>query len=121
MTVSVADYRGYAIGGAVIIGALSPISSRFDNTLAGVAVGGYLIGAAFHGNLGKLADELKQEPGYLYFLGSLVAIGALHTYGPTSKIADALLLLSIAGVAVRVIPAIDFSSFKAALSPQTKG
>ena len=121
MTISATDYRGFALGGAVIIGALSPLSGRLDNMAAGIATGAYLIGVAWHGNIGPLIGELKGEPGYLYFLGSLAAVGALHTYGPTSKVADALLLLSIVGVAVRVAPSIDFSSLKAALSPQTKG
>lgn len=51
--------------------------------LSGVAVGAYAIGVGLNGNALPLWAELKTEGGYLYFLGSLFAIGALHKFGPS--------------------------------------
>jgi hypothetical protein len=86
-------------------------------TVSGLAIGAYFVGVAINGNTTALISELQTEKGYIYFLGSLFAIGALQKYGPTSKITDALLLLSIAGVAIKLGTNVDLQAIRKTIFP----
>lgn len=92
------------------------ISPTFG-TVAGIGLGAYLIAVAVHNNSVPLWHELQTEKGYAYFLAALFAIGALHRYTPTSKITDALLLLSIAGVAVKIGATTDLDAIRQKIFP----
>ena len=76
------------------------------SALAGAGVGAYVIAVAVHNNTLPLFAALGEEKKYLYFLGALGAVGILHNYGPTSRITDALVVLSVVALAVRVSPQI---------------
>lgn len=72
-------------------------------------MGGYLVAVAWQQNLGQLWELLKQETGYLDFVIALVVLGALHKYGPTNKIADALIVMVIVGVLLRLARTVNIT------------
>lgn len=69
---------------------------------AGLASGAYILGVVFHGNTRQLGELLSKEKGFLEFLAALIALNWLRQYGPTSKIADALIGIALAGALLRV-------------------
>lgn len=108
--------KAFAAGAVLIGSSIVGNLPALGNTISAVAAGGYLIAVSYNGNIIPLWEQLKQEKGYLYFIGSVVVLGTLHSYAPVGKIADALLFISIISALVRFGANLDYNAIKTALT-----
>ena len=67
-----------------------------------VGIGVYIAAVVINGNIVDLGGALASESGYLEFLIALFVLSLLASFGPTSEITQALIVLALIGLAFRL-------------------
>lgn len=83
----------------------APISFDAPDLMSGalaVGIGVYLAAVLINGNLTDLGSSLSHESGYLEFLIALFVLSLLASFGPTSEITQALIVVALIGLAFRL-------------------
>lgn len=80
---------------------MSAINSLLNGGSA-IGLGGYLVGVTYKGNVKELGGLLYEETGYIDFVAALFILGSIQKYGPTSKVANILIAITLVGLAIKV-------------------
>ena len=102
----------------------APIEFDAPDLMSGalaVGIGVYLAAVVINGNIGDLGTALKTETGYLEFLIALFVLSLLASFGPTSEITQALIVVALIVIfAIIVAPVCEELFFRGFAYPALK-